>query len=321
MTFKWSKKPFIYGFIYATFITILYLLSYEYLNIDITLPWQPISVLGIAVSFYLGFKNNSSYDRTWEARIIWGSIVNNSRTFASALNTFIQGPSAESITKVFIYRHIAWLTALRFQLRLIRDWEHKEDRIKGMYVDEIGDSYFEKLESEILNYISENEYKSYKNKKNIAAQILNTQNLELQRLKNENYFEDFRHMELYLLIKSFYDDQGKSERIKNFPFPRQYASVALWQTLIFCILIPFGMLSTFSESFGKVLLAIPFSALVIWIFFLMERIGDYSENPFEGTFNDVPITTIARSIEIDMLEIINDENIPPPILTENGFQL
>ena len=53
----------------------------------------------------------------------------------------------------------------------------------------------------------------------------------------------------------------------------------------------------------------------------MERIGDYSENPFEGTFNDVPITTIARSIEIDMLEIINDENIPPPILTENGFQL
>lgn len=319
MTFNWSKKPFMYGFIYAAIITFLYILSYKYFHINISLPWQPISVLGIAVAFYLGFKNNSSYDRTWEARKIWGSIVNNSRSFATAVNAFVQGPSAESIKKVLIYRHIAWLTALRYQLRLSREWEHTEDRIKGLYIPEICESYYDKMDKEMMGYISDSEFDSYKSKSNIATQILNTQSVELQRLKDENYFEDFRHVELFQLIKSFYEDQGKSERIKNFPFPRQYASVALWQTLIFCILIPFGMLSIFEESEGKMWIAIPFSALIIWIFFLMEKIGDYSENPFEGTYNDVPITTIARSIEIDMREMINDENIPPVIKAENGF--
>ena len=170
-----------------------------------------------------------------------------------------------------------------------------------------------------MHFISDSEFESYKSKSNVASQILNTQSVELQRLKDENYFDDFRHIELYQLVKSLNEDQGKSERIKNFPFPRQYASVALWQTLIFCLLIPFGIVSIFAESEGKMWLATPFSALIIWIFFLMEKIGDYSENPFEGTYNDVPITTIARGIEIDMREMINDENIPPTIKPEYGF--
>jgi ion channel-forming bestrophin family protein len=64
---------------------------------------------------------------------------------------------------------------------------------------------------------------------------------------------------------------------------------------------------------------VPFSALVIWMFFLMEMIGDYSENPFEGTYNDVPISAIARSIEIDIREMIQDTNIPPAMKSDNGF--
>ena len=51
----------------------------------------------------------------------------------------------------------------------------------------------------------------------------------------------------------------------------------------------------------------------------MEKIGDYSENPFEGTYNDVPITSIAKGIEIDMREMINDTGIPEPTKAENGF--
>ena len=127
-------------------------------------------------------------------------------------------------------------------------------------------------------------------------------------------------MELHKLIATFYDDQGRSERIKNFPFPRQYASTALWLTMIFAMLIPFGMINIFhTDGIGKLWLAVPFSALVIWMFFLMEKIGDYSENPFEGTYNDVPITSIARAIEIDLREMINDDNIPPALKSENGF--
>src|SRR5690606_30377287 len=113
MTFNWSKKPFIIGFLYSLLISIIaYLLEFSF-----SIPWQPISIIGIAVAFYLGFKNNSSYDRTWEARKIWGGIVNDSRSIGASTIAFVQG-----IKKELIYRHIAWLIALRHQLRLSKPW-------------------------------------------------------------------------------------------------------------------------------------------------------------------------------------------------------
>ncbi len=320
LTFKWSKMPFVYGFVYAAFITAIYYFCKKYHDIDISISWQPISLLGIAVAFYLGFKNNASYDRTWEARKIWGGIVNNSRTFGAAIDSFIHGDDDAAIKKKLIYRHIAWLTALRFQLRIEKEWEHHDDRIKGVFYPETSDKYFANLDKELCGYLDETEVEAYLSKTNIATQILKTQANELQDLKNKRYFDDFRHMEFHKLISSFYDDQGKSERIKNFPFPRQYASAALWLAKIFCMLMPFGMLTTFTEtSEYKLFFVIPFTAVIIWAFFLMEQIGDYSENPFEGSYNDIPITSIARSIEIDLKEMINDENIPPVLKSENGF--
>ena len=77
-TVRWSKNPLINAFFYSLAV----ILFYEITGIPFSLPWQPISVIGIAVAFYLGFKNNSSYDRAWEARKIWGAIVNDSRSMA-----------------------------------------------------------------------------------------------------------------------------------------------------------------------------------------------------------------------------------------------
>ncbi|MDX1684962.1 MAG: bestrophin family ion channel, partial [Saprospiraceae bacterium] len=276
------------------------------------------------VAFYLGFKNNSSYDRTWEARKIWGSIVNNSRTFAAAVLAFIQGEQAHVIHKELIYRHIAWMTALRHQLRLSKPWEHVDERLKDKYVPNICENYHSKLDNELVKYIPQDEIEEYSGKANMAAQILQKQAVRLQELRNENYFEDFRHMEFHQLITNFYVEQGKSERIKNFPFPRQYASTAVWLTFVFCALVPFGAMDVFQSYADNIYMywVCPLiSALIIWIFFLMEKIGDYSENPFEGTYNDVPITTIARGIEIDIREMLNDKDIPEPIPEENGFQM
>lgn len=316
MTFNWSKTPFIYGFLYAAVITAVH----YFLKFDIALPWQPISIIGIAVAFYLGFKNNSSYDRTWEARKIWGSIVNNSRAFAAAVKAFVQGSEATAFHKELVYRHIAWLTALRYQLRLSREWEHTEDRVKGLYIPTICEEYFHRMDDELMNFIPEAEFQYYKTKTNAATQLLAKQSLRLQELRDAGYFDDFRHMQLQGLITNFYEDQGKSERIKNFPFPRQYASVALWLSMVFAVLLPFGMLDTFSKMGGWWLwITVPMSALTTWVFFLMEKIGDYSENPFEGTYNDVPISSIARGIEIDIREMIDDTDIPEAIKAENGF--
>lgn len=315
MTLFWSKWPLIWGGLYAAVLTAVFYFA----KLDLSLPWQPLSVIGIAVAFYLGFKNNSSYDRTWEARKIWGGIVNNSRTFGAAVVSFIQGDDAAAIKRELIYRHIAWLTALRYQLRLSREWEHTEERIREI-VPTVCETYYNLLDKEIVPFISEAEFQLYTSKTNMATQIMARQAQRLQELHDLRYFDNFRHVEFHRLVATFYDDQGKSERIKNFPFPRQYASTALWLTLVFSLLIPFGMLDIFADMQGwLVWLSVPFSALVIWIFFLMEKIGDYSENPFEGSYNDVPITSIARAIEIDLREMINDDNIPKPIAPVNGF--
>lgn len=317
MTFNWSRKPFLYGLLYSAIIIGLFYI----LNIRFTIPWQPISVVGIAVAFYLGFKNNSSYDRTWEARKIYGGIVNDSRSFGAAVVSFIQGENDKEIKKELIYRHVAWLTALRHQLRLSKSWEHSENRLDGLYSPTICEDYDTKLHKELMHYLSKQEIDELSTKSNRATQILKRQSERFQDLKNQDYFDDFRHMELHRTLSNLYAGQGKAERIKNFPFPRQYASTAVWLTFVFCSLVPFGLFDLFQGNVWTEAFCVLMSAVIIWIFFLMEKIGDYSENPFEGTYNDVPITSISIGIEIDLREMINDENIPKAMEAENGFMM
>ncbi len=316
MTFAWSKKPFLIGLIYSVIILGLG----EFTTISMEFPWQPVSVIGIAVAFYLGFKNNSSYDRTWEARKIWGSIVNNSRSFAAAVMAFVQGEEADKLKQELIFRHLAWLTALRHQLRLSREWEHTDERLNNRFSPTVCEDYNQRLFGELSAYLQEDEIRYLEGKSNVATQIMRIQSERLQALRDQEVYEDFRHMEFHHLVVSFYEDQGKSERIKNFPFPRQYASTALWLTLVFAIFVPFGMMDVFQGHDSNLKYISPLiSALVIWIFFLMEKIGDYSENPFEGTYNDVPITSIARGIEIDLREMLDGTEIPKAFEPEKGF--
>lgn len=321
MTLWWSKNPLILGTLYAY---VIYAIIY-FTNFELMLPWQPISVVGIAVAFYLGFKNNSSYDRTWEARKIWGAIVNDSRSYAAAVIAFVRGEKEIEYRKELIYRHIAWITALRFQLRLSREWEHTELRVNGKFVATVCEAFFDKLDIELSSLISKEELESMQGKSNYATQIMRKQAERMEELKSEGYYDDFRHMELHQLMVNHYANQGKSERIKNFPFPRQYASTALWLTMVFSALMPFGLLDIFERAENPLLYwtAPLISGLLIWVFFLMEKIGDYSENPFEGTFNDVPITSISKGIEIDLREMLNEpkEMIPEPIKDEEGFLL
>jgi ion channel-forming bestrophin family protein len=317
MTFRWSMRPFILGALAGLFlIGVKELYGYE-----LRMPWQPLSIIGVAVAFYLGFKNNSSYDRTWEARKIWGSIVNNSRSFGASVISYINGEQAEDVRKELIYRHIAWLVALTYQLRLSRPWEHINERL-NIYNTEICDAYHTTLSKSLGTYLSEAEIQDHTSRSNTATHIMKQQSLRLQELFQKGYISDYKHIALQKYIDSFYEDQGKSERIKNFPFPRQYASTALWLTWVFSILVPFGLMDVFRNMEGYYgWLTVPLSGLLIWVFFLMEKIGDYSENPFEGSYNDVPISTISRAVEIDLREMINDNNIPLPIPAINGYQL
>ncbi len=319
-TVNWSKK-YIFIFFLIDIIPILLFKTFEWHWLAI--PWQPIALIGIAVSFYLGFKNNSSYDRLWEARKIWGGIVNASRTFTIMSRDFITNEFAKekisekelnNIHKSIVHRHVAWLKALTYQLRVPKPWEHSgvnEDNLRkegGIHHDE---DHFEKLKQ----YISSDEYKYLMTKGNKASHLLSLQSKELLKLKLDGQIDDFRHMELEKMLGELYTLQGKSERIKNFPFPRQYATINYIFVWIFLILLPFGMLNIFigPDSLYSIWLVLPFTMLVSWVFILMEMIGEYSENPFEGLYNDVPISSMARSIEIDIRQMLDEKELPNPL--------
>jgi ion channel-forming bestrophin family protein len=319
-TVNWSKKYILIFFL----IDMVPILLFKIWNWQwLAIPWQPIALIGIAVSFYLGFKNNSSYDRLWEARKIWGGIVNASRTFTIMSRDFITNEHAKeklsendlnTIHKSIVHRHIAWLKALTFQLRLPKPWEHSdnsENELRKAGDVHYDDDHFEKLKP----YLTSGEYEYLMTKGNKASHLLSLQSKELLKLKFAGLIEDFRHMELEKMLSEFFALQGKSERIKNFPFPRQYATVNYIFVWIFLVLLPFGMLNIFigSQNVYSSWLVLPFTMLVSWVFILMEMIGDYSENPFEGLYNDVPISSMTRDIEIDIRQMLDEKDLPKPL--------
>jgi putative membrane protein len=221
-----------------------------------------------------------------------------------------------------VNRHLAWLAALRYQLREPRAWEaiykkHNEEYKNQWFTvpEQPGD-----LRKELGNYLSPEEVDQFMSKSNKAAQIIAAQSGELRKLLEKGLIEDFRHMELEELLLELYNQQGAAERIKNFPYPRQYATINLYFTRIFVFLVPLGMLREFSDM-GEYLiwLTIPFSVLSAWIFTTLEKIGESTESPFEGSANDVPITAMSRTIEIDLKEMYGMDNIPPPLKPSNNI--
>ncbi len=309
------------------------------------LPWLPIALIGTAVAFIVSFQNNATYDRLWEARKIWGGIVNTSRAWGIMVNDFITSDFTEhdpgeaklkSIKKELIFRHIAWLTALRHALREPRPWElflkHQTNR---EWSEMIGvREHQHSVDEELEPYLSAEERAYISSKSNLPAQLISLQSKQLRELRSGGLIEDFRHMEMENVLVGLYELQGKSERIKNFPYPRQYATLNSMFTWIFVLLLPFGVMFEFDQIGAEVAkhspfigehfvwLSLPFSVIVMWVFHTMERIGRVSENPFEGNPNDVPITTISRGIEIDLREMLDEpaETIPGPIPPQHDTQ-
>jgi len=183
----------------------------------------------------------------------------------------------------------------------------------GLYKDSV-------TEIQLKKFLPSNEYDRLVNYKNTATQIINEQSLELAQLRSQNSIDDFRHMELQNILNDFYIHQGKCERIKKFPLPRQYGSTSMIFVYLFILLLPFGMANEFHELSDESLvwLAIPFTVLVGWVYLMMELVGDYSENPFEGLGNDIPMHSLCRVIEIDLREMLGETDLPLNIEPING---
>lgn len=270
----WTRRDIYRLLLLATIPTALYQLAgCKWLAI----PWVPIAMIGTAAAFIIGFKNTQTYNRLWEARQIWGGIVNTSRSWAIMVKHFTGSPKTDrEIHSELIYRHLAWLTALRYQLREARPWENinKPYNIEYRRFYSIPEHQIP-FETALKPYLSESDFQYVWLKKNRATQLISLQSARIRQLKDEGLIDPLNFVEMENQLVTLYDLQGRCERIKNFPYPRQFASINLYFIRLFTFVVPFGLLQEFNKlGEHMVWLNIPFSVIVNWVFNTMEKIGE-----------------------------------------------
>ncbi|MFK7813457.1 MAG: bestrophin family protein [Maribacter sp.] len=337
--------------IWTRFETLLFLViilavvaAYYFLDLAwLKIPWTPLALIGTAVAFVIGFQNNSAYGRIWEARKIWGGIVNTSRTFGMFVQDMLTNEHTqknvadevlEAEIKTLTYRHIAWMTALRHAMRAEKPWEttvgHRTNQEWGARPPE----HDSNLEQDLEPYLKKDDLNDILKKDNKQTALLYQQSHHLRKLKEQGIIWEFSFLELESVLQELFTLQGKSERIKNFPYPRHFATLNHFFMWIFVLLLPLALVPQFGEIGNEIAeihplignlfvwISVPFYIIVAWIFHTMERIGRTGENPFEGTANDVPISTIARGIEIDLRQNLGEEkeNIPNQFSMKNDVQ-
>ncbi len=287
----------------------------------LSIPWQPVALVGTAVAFVTGFKNNAAYGRLWEARQIWGGIVNVSRTWAVQVLDMPTSPL--EVKRTLVNRHVAWLTALRFQLREARPWEHIKTQAENLAYSKRYDvpEWHSELATELTPLLSDDETAHVLSKKNRATHLLAAQSRHLQELSAKGELTELRFIELERAVAALYDCQGRAERIKNFPYPRQFATLNTYFIWMLTLSLPFALMPELAKLGPHFVWAtIPIASAVSWIFHMLDKIGEASENPFEGGPNDVPISTMARAIEIDLRELLGE--VPPaPLPSRNNIQM
>ncbi len=335
----WTKREIIFFLILSTLITVLY----ELLNIKwLQVPLTPVGLIGTAVAFMVGFQNNAAYDRIWEARKIWGGIVNTSRSLIITVKDSFYMHRAEAtkdeteVIKTITNRHIAWLTALRYAMRTKKSWETSYETIHEQETFAYNIPEFKTpIEEELEPYLSKEEYAYVMAKDNKPNAIISLQSKHLRKLTDEKKLWDFTLLNLQQMLQELTAMQGKAERIKNFPYPKQYGSIGYHFVHIFMWLLPMAIIPAFASMGVEITktnpfignyfvwLNIPFTVIVIWVFNTMLRIGLAGENPFEGSPNDVPISNIARGITRDILQIIEEDpaNIPEPFENVNNIEM
>jgi ion channel-forming bestrophin family protein len=316
----WTRRDLYKMCLLSIIPTVLYhFFNFTFLSIS----WVPIALLGTAVAFIVGFKNNATYSRLWEARTIYGGIINTSRAFGVMIKDFF--PEHKKEVQIIFYRHFAWLTALRYQLREPKLWENMDTPANKEYLNHYTiPERITTLEDELKKYLSGQELVYILSKKNRATQIMALQSSYINGYSQQ--LTDNQQMQVQACITSFYDMQGRAERIKNFPYPRNFSSIATILLYIFVLLVPFGLLNEFNKIGTGTMLEgysvwfnIPFATMLTWVFIALDRVGESSSNPFEGNANDVPISNISRTIEIDLRDMLDEQDLPPALLPKNNI--
>lgn len=272
----------------------------------LAINFTPVGVLGSALAIFVAFRNNSAYGRWWEARTLWGGIVNSSRVMARLVITFADSHSrqpaydaarSEAFKQRMVYACIAWVHALRLHLRRQTDWHELEPLLHP-------DDYAQLVQTH--------------NKPNFLQLLIGRQIYEAMGNGTLGGFDSFQ-MEGQLLALANY--QGGCERIKNTPLPRQYDYFTRLFVVLFAVLLPPGLLGFFQapELIRFSWLIVPLSIIIAGVFVIMERTGAANEDPFENQVTDVPLSALCNTIERDLREMLGEQNLPQKLEEQNGY--
>jgi putative membrane protein len=265
------------------FCGLVYLLD-TYWLLSFKLPIAFPALMGTAIAFFIGFNNNQAYNRWWEARMIWGGIVNDSRSFARNLVAYnLDNDAAKRIVR----RHIGFLYALTASLR-----KYQQDESH-------------------LQYITSDDIEKLKSVSHIPNGLLSIQSQEIKNLRAKQQITDFEFTILNHLIENLCEAMGKSERINNTVFPINY----LFFTKLFIWLF-IALITMATNSVGAV--AIILGWAMGFVFNTSNLNGLNLMNPFEHQPSGVPISSITRNIEINLLQEIGEKNIPSPLPVIHG---
>ncbi len=257
------------------------------------IPEMSISIpafIGTAISVILSFKINQSYDRWWEARKIWGSIVNDSRTFVLQLQSFVSKENKAQIKEI-AYRHIAWCYSLGQSLRGLDATENLDKYISATDLDKIAKH----------------------NNKPLALLQLNA--LQITDLRENDDLELFSHVQINNTMVGFSNWMGMAERIKTTVFPKTYRLFLHFFIYIFVVTLAIA-LNNIDSVFELPLLLVISSA-----FFLLERSATHLQDPFSNLPTDTAMTTIATTIEINIKQLLGEVEVPKPLQQQTFYIL
>jgi putative membrane protein len=251
----------------------------------------PLALYGTAVSIIVGFRNNYAYTRWWEARNLWGQIVNRSRTLARQVVTTLsplpgnaveEGIEVMTMQRKIVHYQIAFVHALRQQLRGL-------DPVAA-----------------IRDLLPLEESSELSKEKNVSLALQRKIGAMLREARWRCWINDWEWQAIDQSLVALMDSQGGAERIKNTPLPKQYDFFPTLFVLIYCLMLPMGMV----ESMGWFT---PLGSTVVGFMFLaLDKIGKDLEHPFDNKIYDVALTSITKTIEINLLQLLGETALPAP---------
>lgn len=275
-------KPLMLLFVWDVIVTVTYYV------LPFRAPELPLTLFGSAVALFLGFRSNSAYQRWWEGRGLWGLMINASRNIVRGARNFMPDPDASAFKRDIALRQIAYVNALRCQLRR------------------------QPLDDVTLGYIAKADAEAAIARTNVANGLLDGTGRKIDQARRAGWIDTIQQGSLESVLVDIANAQGGMERLKNTPLPNHFRFFPTLFVHLFCILLPFGLVETlgFATPLGSTIAGLMFLAVL--------AIGDDLVDPFANDVHDLPLSGMCRTIEIDLLQSVGLEAPPPMVPDRTG---